>query len=73
MSRVLTFAARAAATASAQEHPDWCVHHSAHGCLSEAFRLPQTGLRVWLSAPTAGDARLVVDGPGGCGELPVVA
>ncbi len=76
MSAVLplsALSARSPGSTGTQQHPPWCTHHSAHGCLGEAFTLPGTGLRVWLSAPTAGDTRLVVDGPGGYGELPVVA
>lgn len=53
------------------DHPGWCVQHSPAGCLGAAYTVPGTLLRVWLSAPSAGDTRLVVDGPGGCGELPV--
>ncbi len=58
---------------SGDDHPEWCVHHSSHGCIGAPFTLPGSNLRVWLSAPTAGDARLIVDGPGGYIELPVVA
>jgi hypothetical protein len=68
-------AAGVAATSPAAPavHPDWCVQHSAHGCLGAPFTLPGTDLRVWLAAPTPGDARLVVDSPGGYVEMPVVA
>jgi hypothetical protein len=54
-------------------HPTWCVAHSGQGCLGAAVTMPESGLQVWLWAPTDGDARLVVDGPGGYAELPVVA
>ena len=59
--------------APAAAHPGWCVQHSSHGCLGAPFTLPGTDLRVWLAAPTPGDARLVVDSPGGYVEMPVVA
>jgi hypothetical protein len=37
------------------------------------FSLPGTKLLLWLSAPSADDPRLVVEGPDGVVELPVDA
>jgi hypothetical protein len=70
---VLSLAAAREAAERPGEHPHWCAQHSEDGCLGEPMTVPGSGVRVWLWAPTAGDARLVVDGPGGCAELPVVA
>jgi hypothetical protein len=55
------------------EHAAWCVHHGPAGCEGQIFSLPGTQLLVWLSAPSAGDARLVVEGPDGISQLPVSA
>ncbi len=55
------------------EHADWCVQHGPAGCTGEVFSLPGTRLLVWLTAPSAGDARLVVEGPDGVTQLPVEA
>ena len=55
------------------EHAAWCVHHGPAGCEGQIFSLPGTQLLVWLSAPSAGDARLVVEGPDGISQLPVGA
>lgn len=52
-------------------HAAWCLHHGAQGCLGPAIHLPGTRITVWLSALTANDPRLVVDGPGGVVEVPV--
>jgi hypothetical protein len=49
------------------------VQHGAAGCTGEVFSLPGTRLLVWLTAPSAGDARLVVEGPDGVTQLPVEA
>ncbi len=55
------------------EHASWCVQHGPAGCTGEVFSLPGTRLLVWLTAPSAGDARLVVEGPDGVTQLPVDA
>jgi hypothetical protein len=49
------------------------VQHGASGCEGQVFSLPGTQLLVWLSAPSEGDARLVVEGPDGITQLPVQA
>jgi hypothetical protein len=49
------------------------VHHGPAGCEGQVFSLPGTRLLVWLSAPSADDARLVVEGPDGITQLPVEA
>lgn len=54
-------------------HTPWCVRHGESGCEGQVFSLPGTQLLVWLSAPSAGDPRLVVEGPGGVTQLPVDA
>ena len=59
--------------AHSAEHAPWCVQHGASGCEGQVFSLPGTQLLVWLSAPSAGDARLVVEGPDGITQLPVQA
>ena len=58
-------------SAAAGEHTPWCVHHGAAGCEGQVFSLPGTQLLVWLSAPSADDPRLVVEGPDGVTQLPV--
>ena len=55
------------------EHADWCVQHGPAGCAGQVFSLPGTQLLVWLAAPSADDARLVVEGPDGVVQLPVDA
>ena len=55
------------------EHAPWCVQHGPAGCEGQVFSLPGTRLLVWLSAPSAGDPRLVVEGPDGITQLPVQA
>jgi hypothetical protein len=55
------------------EHAAWCVQHGAGGCEGQVFSLPGTKLHIWLTAPTAGDPRLVVEGPEGVVQLPVEA
>jgi hypothetical protein len=57
----------------AARHAPWCVRHGAAGCEGQVFSLPGTKLLLWLSAPSADDARLVVEGPDGVVELPVEA
>ena len=59
--------------APAGEHAPWCVQHGPSGCAGQVFSLPGTQLLVWLSAPSADDARLVVEGPDGVTQLPVQA
>ena len=59
--------------AEAGEHASWCVQHGPSGCSGQVFSLPGTQLLVWLSAPSADDARLVVEGPDGVTQLPVQA
>jgi hypothetical protein len=58
---------------AAVEHAPWCVQHGPAGCEGQVFSLPGTKLLLWLSAPSADDARLVVEGPDGIVELPVEA
>ncbi len=65
--------ARAQRPVHSAEHAPWCVQHGASGCEGQVFSLPGTQLLVWLSAPSAGDARLVVEGPDGITQLPVQA
>ena len=43
------------------------------GCEGQVFSLPGTKLHIWLTAPTTGDPRLVVEGPDGVVQLPVEA
>jgi hypothetical protein len=54
-------------------HAPWCVQHGPGGCEGQVFSLPGTKLLIWLSAPSADDARLVVEGPDGVVQLPVEA
>jgi hypothetical protein len=65
--------ARAPRRSTAAEHAPWCVHHGAAGCEGQVFSLPGTQLLVWLTAPSADDPRLVVEGPDGITQLPVHA
>jgi hypothetical protein len=60
-------------SAAAGEHAPWCVQHGPAGCEGQVFSLPGTQLLVWLSAPSADDPRLVVEGPDGITQLPVQA
>jgi hypothetical protein len=53
------------------EHAEWCVHHGPSGCEGQIFSLPGTRLLVWMTAPSADDPRLVVEGPDGVVQLPV--
>jgi hypothetical protein len=69
----LSFARRTGARRADVEHAPWCVQHGAAGCAGQVFSLPGTKLLLWLSAPTAGDPRLVVEGPDGVIQLPVDA
>jgi hypothetical protein len=55
------------------EHASWCVQHGPTGCEGQVFQLPGTKLLLWLTAPSAGDPRLVVEGPDGVVQLPVDA
>jgi hypothetical protein len=55
------------------EHAPWCVQHGPTGCEGQVFQLPGTKLLLWLTAPSAGDPRLVVEGPDGVVQLPVDA
>ncbi len=55
------------------EHAPWCVQHGPSGCEGQVFSLPGTKLLLWLSAPSTGDPRLVVEGPDGVVQLPVEA
>ena len=73
----LTFGANGANTRRANkhraEHAPWCVQHGPAGCEGQVFSLPGTKLHIWLTAPTTGDPRLVVEGPEGVVQLPVDA
>jgi hypothetical protein len=73
----LTFGSHRANTRHANEHcaehAPWCVQHGPTGCEGQVFSLPGTKLHIWLTAPTAGDPRLVVEGPEGLVQLPVEA
>ena len=71
--RARVFARAPRRAAAAAEHAAWCVHHGPGGCEGQVFSLPGTQLLVWLTAPSADDARLVVEGPGGITQLPVEA
>jgi hypothetical protein len=64
---------RAPRRREAAEHAPWCVQHGPAGCEGQVFSLPGTNLLLWLSAPSADDPRLVVEGPDGVVELPVDA
>jgi len=55
------------------EHAPWCVQHGPAGCEGQVFSLPGTKLHIWLTAPSAGDPRLVVEGPEGVVQIPVEA
>lgn len=61
------------ATKHRAEHAAWCVQHGAGGCEGQVFSLPGTKLLLWLTAPSTGDPRLVVEGPDGVVQLPVEA
>ena len=65
--------ARAPRRSAASEHAPWCVQHGPAGCEGQVFSLPGTRLLVWLTAPSADDPRLVVEGPDGITQLPVQA
>jgi hypothetical protein len=73
----LTFGSHRANTANSSkhraEHAAWCVQHGPAGCEGQVFSLPGTKLHIWLTAPSAGDPRLVVEGPEGVVQLPVEA
>jgi hypothetical protein len=73
----LTFPSHRANTAHSSkhraEHAEWCVQHGPGGCEGQVFSLPGTKLHIWLTAPSAGDPRLVVEGPDGVVQLPVEA
>jgi hypothetical protein len=73
----LTFGSHRANTRPAKgqraEHAPWCVQHGPAGCEGQVFSLPGTKLHIWLTAPTTGDPRLVVEGPEGLVQLPVEA
>jgi hypothetical protein len=73
----LTFGSHRANTARSSkhgaEHATWCVQHGPAGCEGQVFSLPGTNLHIWLTAPSAGDPRLVVEGPEGVVQLPVEA
>jgi hypothetical protein len=73
----LAFGSDRASTRSASmhgaEHAPWCVQHGVDGCEGQVFSLPGTKLHIWLTAPTTGDPRLVVEGPDGLVQLPVEA
>jgi hypothetical protein len=71
--RARAFARVPRRAAAAAEHTSWCVQHGAAGCEGQVFSLPGTQLLVWLSAPSADDPRLVVEGPDGITQLPVQA
>jgi hypothetical protein len=58
-------------SAATPEHAPWCVQHGPAGCEGQVFSLPGTRLLVWLSAPSADDPRLVIEGPDGITQLPV--
>ncbi len=71
--RARVFARAPHRSRDAAQHAPWCVQHGPAGCEGQVFSLPGTRLLVWLSAPSADDPRLVVEGPDGITQLPVQA